>query len=144
MSSIPPRLSIVTLGVRDVRLARDFYRSLGWQEASTSGEPWACFRTAGALLALYPVDDLAVDAAAPAARSAALFGGFTLAVMVETPELVDRTLEAARAGGAAIVKEPADAFGGRSGYFADPEGNRWEVAWLPSARFDERGVLLDV
>jgi catechol 2,3-dioxygenase-like lactoylglutathione lyase family enzyme len=144
MSSIPARLSIVTLGVREFHRARDFYRSLGWEEASTSGEPWACFRTAGALLALFPVDDLAVDAAAPTPRSAAQFGGFTLVVMVETPALVDRTLEAARAAGATVVKEASDAFGGRSGYFADPEGNRWEVAWLPGARFDERGALLDV
>lgn len=144
MSAIPPRVSIVTLGVRDVRRARDFYRSLGWQEASVSGEPYACFRTAGALLALYPLDDLAADAAARDPRSAAQFGGFTLACMVDDRELVDSTLDAARQAGATVVKEARDAFGGRSGYFADPEGNRWEVAWLPTAHFDERGGLIDI
>jgi len=50
---------------------------------------------------------------------------------------------AARAAGAEVVKEAHDAFwGGRSGYFADPEGNRWEVAWAPNAVFDDRGVII--
>jgi hypothetical protein len=62
---------------------------------------------------------------------------------VETREGVDQAVEAARSAGATILKEPVDAeWGGRSGYFADPEGNAWEVAWLPGASFDDRGGLI--
>jgi catechol 2,3-dioxygenase-like lactoylglutathione lyase family enzyme len=140
MTRAPARLSAVTVGVRDVGRVRDFYRALGWPEGTSSGEPYAVFRTAGAFLATFPVKALAADANAPMED----FKGVTFAMYVERPEIVDETVESLRVAGADIVKEPAEAFGGRSAYFADPEGNRWEVAWLPTVRFDERGALRDL
>jgi catechol 2,3-dioxygenase-like lactoylglutathione lyase family enzyme len=131
---VPARVSVVTLGARDVSALKTFYRGLGWPETPVSGEPYASFRTAGALLGLFPADALADDANADADRL-----GFTLTVMVDSPAEVDEVLEAAAAAGATIVREPRDAFGGRSGYFADPEGNRWEVAYLPHTTFDATG-----
>jgi len=71
------------------------------------------------------------------------WSGVTLSVNVEERELVDSAIEAARSAGADIVVEPADAeFGGRTGCFADPEGNRFEVAWMPGSSFDARGALI--
>ncbi|MDQ3875161.1 MAG: VOC family protein [Actinomycetota bacterium] len=140
---VPSRVSTITLGVRDFETMRDFYRRLGWEEGTSSGEPYAVFRTAGALLALFPIAALAADANAELEVREG-FKGFTLALYVERAQLVDETLAAARAAGANVVKNPGEAFGGRSGYFADPEGNRWEVGWLPTVRFDDRGSLLDL
>jgi uncharacterized glyoxalase superfamily protein PhnB len=71
------------------------------------------------------------------------FSGITLACNVESGEQVDEAYAAAIAAGATPVAEPvAREWGGRSAYFADPEGNRWEIAWAPGAVFDERGALV--
>ena len=119
---------------------RRFYRALGWAEGSSSGEPYAVFRAAGAFVALFPRDALADDARVPRER----FKGQTFAMYVERPELVDETIDALSEAGVRVTKQPADAFGGRSAYFSDPEDNAWEVAWLPTVRFDERAALLDL
>ena len=69
--------------------------------------------------------------------------GVTLAVNVEERGMVDGAMAAAVQAGATVLKEPEDAdWGGRSAYFADPEGNVWEVAWMPGSSFDERGALI--
>ena len=141
---IPARISIVTLGVRDLASMRAFYRSLGWHEG-ISTEGFAAFKTGGAVLALFPVGELARDAntaAAPPAESGG-FRGVTLALNVEKKAQVDEVIAEVRAAGGRIVKEPIDAdWGGRSAYFSDPEGNLWEVAWMPGSSFDERGGLI--
>jgi catechol 2,3-dioxygenase-like lactoylglutathione lyase family enzyme len=144
VSNVPARLSAVTVGVRDFESMRSFYRGLGWAEGSSSGEPYAVFRTAGAFLALFPIDSLAEDAQAPPPTADGGFRGQTFAMYVERPELVDETIAALRTAGVRVVKEPGEAFGGRSAYFADPEDNRWEVAWLSSVRFHEHGALRDL
>jgi catechol 2,3-dioxygenase-like lactoylglutathione lyase family enzyme len=140
---IPARVSIITLGVRDLASMRAFYRGLGWEEGiSTPG--FAAFNTGGAVLALFPLDELAADAntVVPASEGGA-FRGVTLALNVEEKEGVDEVVAEVRAAGGSIVKEPIDAvWGGRSAYFADPEGNLWEVAWMPGSSFDERGGLI--
>jgi catechol 2,3-dioxygenase-like lactoylglutathione lyase family enzyme len=140
MPDVPARLSAVTVGVREFEVMRSFYRGLGWAEGFSSGEPYAVFRTDGAFLALFPFDALAADAQA----SPAAFRGQTFAMYVERPDLVDETIAALRTAGARVVKEPGEAFGGRSAYFTDPEDNLWEVAWLPSVRFHEHGALRDL
>lgn len=67
----------------------------------------------------------------------------TLALNVEEKGRVDEVVGTVRAAGGRIVKEPIDAdWGGRSAYFSDPEGNLWEVAWMPGSSFDERGGLI--
>lgn len=90
----------------------------------------AFWRVAGTWLALYPRDELAADATVPADGSG--FAGFTLAHNVRTRAEVDATLKEAEAAGAEMLKPAQDAsWGGYSGYFADPDGYLWEVAWNP-------------
>ena len=136
---IPARMTVVTLGVQDMPAMRAFYRSLGWRETKDSTDGFASFLLDGAILALFPFKELAEDARVPASDVGTAFRGVTLAINVETKELVDTTIDHLRAKGAPITKEPEDAsWGGRSAYFADPEGNLWEVVWAPSA-FDADG-----
>ncbi len=125
------RISLVTLGVADLQRSLRFYRDgLGWTLSSASGGDVAFFHTGGAILALYPRELLAADANLPAAGSG--FGGITLAHNVASKELVDAALAQAAAAGGTILKPAQDAFwGGYSGYFADPDGYPWEVAWNP-------------
>lgn len=143
---IPQRVSLVTLGARDLASLRAFYQRLGWEDTPASSDDYCVFTTAGVLLSLYPYKDLALDAGLSFEtenETKSSFRGITLAVNVEEPELVDAAIEKARAAGATILKEPVEAFwGGRSAYFADPEFNVWEVAWNPSAVFDETGAML--
>lgn len=124
-------ISLVTLGVSDFQRALAFYRDgLGWPVSSASGDDVAFFRTGGAVLALYPRALLAEDANLPADGSG--FGGIALAHNVGSKELVDEALATAVAAGGTILKPAEDAFwGGYSGYFADPDGYPWEVAWNP-------------
>ena len=125
------RISLVTLGVADLARSLRFYRDgLGWPVSSASAGDVAFFRTGGAVLALYPRDLLAADANLPAAGSG--FGGIALAHNVRSKEQVDAVLALAAAAGARILK-PAQVpeWGGYSGYFADPDGYPWEVAWNP-------------
>jgi hypothetical protein len=71
------------------------------------------------------------------------FAGFTCAIVVQNEEMVDAAIELVREAGGRILAEPvAREWGGRSGYFADPEGNVWEIAWLPGSTFDARGGLI--
>lgn len=126
-----PRISLVTLGVRDLRRAVEFYYGgLGWPLSSASTAEVAFFRTSGVVLALYPRDLLAADANLPAAGSG--FGGVTLAHNVASKAEADAALARASAAGATILKPAQDVFwGGYAGYFADPDGHVWEVAWNP-------------
>jgi catechol 2,3-dioxygenase-like lactoylglutathione lyase family enzyme len=139
--SIPARVSIVTLGTHDFHAMRAFYRGLGWREAA-SADDFAAFHTGGAVLALYPFEKLAEDARVTAEMRQPSFRGFAFALNVDTREMVDSVVTELRERGARITKEPEDAFwGGRTAYFADPEGNLWEVAWNPDASFDDRGNM---
>ena len=146
MSAIPPRLNVVTLGAHDIAALRGFYRALGWTTTSKA-EDFAAFPLGGAVLCLYDIRSLAAEAGgaeppAPAPADAG-FKGFSLSVNVEEREQVDTCLAAAREAGATVLAEPVDReWGGASAYFADPEGNTWEIAWLPEGKFDERGALI--
>jgi hypothetical protein len=141
---IPARVSLLTLGAHDLPALRSFYRKLGWEETATSNDGYAVFRTAGVLLTLFPYEELLKDAGLEAAPPAQRFKGVTFAINVDRPEQVDDVIEQVRAAGGRITREPSDAFwGGRTSYFFDPEDNAWEVAWNPTAVFDERGAMLD-
>lgn len=124
------RLSLVTLGVADLERSRRFYvDGLGWQPGFDNGDV-VFFQLAGIVLALFPRNDLAKDARLPAQGSG--FGGIALAQNVRRREEVDAVLQQAGAAGATILKPAEDAaWGGYSGYFADPDGHPWEVAWNP-------------
>jgi catechol 2,3-dioxygenase-like lactoylglutathione lyase family enzyme len=124
------RLSLVTLGVVDLERARRFYENgLGWRRGNSHPEV-AFYQIGGAVLALWGREALAQDAGLPDAGSG--FGGIALAYNARTREEVDAVLAEAEAAGATILKAAEDAFwGGYSGYFADPDGHVWEVAWNP-------------
>ena len=128
---VPARLTVVTLGARDLKRLRSFYSALGW-EVAVEAEDFCAFQLRGALLALFPQDKLATDAQAPAAAPAGGMRGFSLGINVDRPEDVDETIAAAENAGAVITKRPTDPseFEGRHAYFADPEENYWEVVYL--------------
>jgi hypothetical protein len=129
MSQELPLANIITLGVSDVASERDFYRRLEWPLVLDTDD-FVVFELRGALLALFGVDDLGRDAHATPERGG---GGIrtSIIITVDRSEDVDELIERARAAGARVTKEPvaAEFFQGRDAYFADPEGNYWEVAW---------------
>jgi catechol 2,3-dioxygenase-like lactoylglutathione lyase family enzyme len=137
-----PRISIITLGVSDLPRSLRFYRDgLGFPTTAKEGDGIAFFVTAGTRLALYPFDKLAEDIA-PGVTSSHGFSGITLAHNVRRKEQVADVLALAAKAGGKIVKEAQDVFwGGHSGYFTDPDGYFWEVAWAPNQTFDEAGSV---
>ena len=126
-----PRISIITLGVTDLPRSVQFYRDgLGLTLYDENTESIAFFQNKGTWLALYPREALAADVGIPTEGSG--FSGVTLAHNLRTREEVDELLEVAVAAGATLVKSAQDTFwGGYSGYFSDPEGYLWEIAWNP-------------
>jgi catechol 2,3-dioxygenase-like lactoylglutathione lyase family enzyme len=134
------RVSLVTLGVADLKRSREFYESLGWRRSFTKAEGIVFFQAGGMALALYPRDELAKDAnIAPAGHG---FNGITLAYNARTHAEVDAVLKQAAAAGGKILKPAEEAFwGGYSGYFSDPDGFLWEVAWNPSFPIAEDGSI---
>lgn len=125
-----PRISMITLGVRDLARAIRFYQEGLGLPRRGEDENVAFFDLNGTWLGLYPWDALAEDAGVPAAGSG--FRGVTLAHNLASPAEVDALMDEAAAAGATIVKPPQEVFwGGYSGYFADPDGHLWEVAHNP-------------
>jgi len=139
-----PRISIITLGVADLGRSVRFYRDgLGFPTNYKEGEPIAFFSTGGVRLALYPLEKLAEDISPSLDAGRSKFGGITLAHNTRTKEDVARVLTLAEAAGGTIVKQARDVFwGGHSGYFADPDGYFWEVAWAPMFKFAPDGSLI--
>ena len=134
------RISLVTLGVTDLGRSRAFYARLGWRESGASAEGIAFFQAGGMALALYPRSELAADARLSA--EGAGFAGFALAYNTRSRVEVDAVLSEAEQAGARILKAAEEAFwGGYSGYFADPDGFAWEVAWNPGFSVMEDGSL---
>jgi catechol 2,3-dioxygenase-like lactoylglutathione lyase family enzyme len=133
------RLSLVTLGVADLDRSRRFYEALGWQRHGAHAEV-VFFQAGGMVLALWSRESLAADARLSPAGSG--FRGMALAYNTRTREEVDAVLAEARAAGATLPKPAEDAFwGGYSGYFADPDGHLWEVAWNPEWKMAEDGSI---
>jgi len=140
--AVPARINIVTLGVQDLDRAAAFYGALGWRRSEASNDEIVWFVTAGSVLGLFPFGHLAEDAALGPERGAG-FGGITLAINVATEDEVQPALDAAAAAGGRILKPATLAdWGGLSGYFADPDGYPWEIAWNPFFPFDEAGLLV--
>jgi uncharacterized protein len=133
------RLSLVTLGVADLDRSRRFYEALGWRRSGDQTEV-VFFQAVGMVLALWSRAALAADARVTAEGSG--FAGIALAYNARTREEVDAVLAEAKAAGAEITK-PAEAvfWGGYAGYFADPDGHLWEVAWNPHWTIAEDGSV---
>ena len=126
-----PRISMITLGVADLQRSIAFYRDgLKLPERQEGSDNIAFFETSGARLALYRRNALAEDAHTSPEGSG--FRAFTLAHNAGSPQEVDQVLAEAVAAGATLVKAGQPVlWGGYSGYFADPDGFLWEIAWNP-------------
>src|SRR3954449_7954007 len=134
-----PRLTVITLGVSDIRASIAFYDALGFsRRLKVTGEAVAFYDTGGPVLALYPWDLLAADAALPDSPRPATFRGSTLAWNCRTRDEVDAVLAFALKTGAKLLKAAHETdYGGYSGYFADPDGHPWEVVVAPGIEVGE-------
>jgi uncharacterized protein len=134
------RVSLITLGVAELERSRSFYERLGWKRSNAKAEEIVFFQAGGMALALYPRVALAKDAnVSPHGFG---FCGITLAYNTRTRGEVDAVLAQAEAAGAKLLKPAQEAFwGGYSGYFADPDGFLWEVAWNPFFPIAEDGSI---
>ena len=125
-----PRISMITLGVSDLEKSGEVYQQGLRLPRYQPEEGMAFFNLNGTWLGLYPWDLLAEDAMVPPQGNG--FRGVTLAHNVQSKEEVERVMAQALQAGAKLVKPAQDVFwGGYSGYFADPDGHLWEVAWNP-------------
>lgn len=138
------RINLITLGVRDMNTSLQFYRELGFQTSVKEDSPAIVFfNNAGTKLALYPLEGLAndINEKEPPKRNG--FAGITLAYNAKSKEEVDEIIIKAEQAGGAIVKLPQIVFwGGYSGYFSDPDGYYWEVAFSDGWSFDENDMLI--
>jgi uncharacterized protein len=135
---LEPRVSFLTLGVDDVGRSRRFYQALGFKASSASQDAVAFFDAGGIVLSLFGRDGLAEDVGVRPSQPG--FSGISLAHNVNSKSEVDQVLGEAIAAGAKLLKPGQKAFwGGYSGYFADPDGHLWEVAYNPFMPLDASG-----
>ena len=128
--AVKPKVSLVTLGVRDVDRARAFYECLGWTASSDQGKI-AFFALEGGVLGLFGWDDLADDAGLPTSHGSG-FRGQSLAHNEPSPQDVDRVFQEFLEAGATVVKHPGRTpRGGYSSYVADLDGHLWEITHNP-------------
>jgi len=135
---VEQRISLVTLGVKDVAVSKAFYEQLGW-EAQMDVEETVFFQVGGSVLTLWSREKLAVDSGI---EDPGGWGGVAIAHNVRSREEVDALIERARALGARITREPAETFyGGYAAVFLDPDGHPWEIAHNPGFELLEDGSL---
>lgn len=134
------RVSMVTLGVIDLERSRAFYERLGWRGHTV--QETVFFQAGGVNVVLWGRSDLAADAGIRGASSDGGFGGVALAHNVRCRSDVDEVVSAAESAGAAVTSRPAETFyGGYAGYFRDPDGHVWDVAWNPGFPVLEDGSV---
>ncbi len=135
------RLSIVTLGVMDMAASRAFYERLGWQASGQSNDNVTFFQAGAVIFGLYGHAALAEDATIKDAGVPS-FRGVSLAYNGRDKAEVDAVLEEAKGAGATILKNAEEVFwGGYSGYFTDPDGHLWEIAYNPFFPIAEDGTI---
>lgn len=136
-----PRINVITLGVKDLARSKKFYEKLGFKASSISEESFAAFQLGGLILFLFPENLLAEDAN----LAGAIYPGFkavALSQNVATKEEVDLTLLQAVQAGALLQKRGQEAsWGGYNGYFADPDGHLWEIAYNPFWKLNADGTI---
>jgi uncharacterized protein len=134
-----PRLTVITLGVNDMRASIGFYEALGFsRKLRATGENVAFFETGSSVLALFPWDQLAQDVSLPETPRPQSFRGMTLAWNCEARDEVDAVIGFAVSKGASLLKAAQETdYGGYSGYFADPDGHAWEVVVAPGIEVGE-------
>ena len=133
------RVSLITLGVADLERARSLYEALGWTTAAEPGADVVFFQAGEMVVALWDRARLAEDSCV---EDGGGWGGTTLALNFGSPDEVDAVIEEARAAGATIGREPAEAFwGGYTALFLDPDGHPWEIAHNPRWTVTEDGGI---
>jgi predicted lactoylglutathione lyase len=131
------RVSLITLGARDLGRARAFYEALGWKTGAAPADDVVFFQAGDMVVALWDRARLAEDSCV---EDGGGWGGTTLALNLGSPAEVDAAIEEARAAGATIAREPAETFwGGYSGVMIDPDGHPWEIAHNPHWTIDDDG-----
>jgi uncharacterized protein len=139
IAGMEQRVSLVTLGVRDLARARAFYEALGWRTGAAPEDDVVFFQAGGMVLALWSREQLAKDSGV---EDAGGWGGVTFACNVGSQEEVDAVVTEAEAAGATISRRPGLTFwGGYSAMFVDPEGHPWEVAHNPHWELREDGSV---
>ena len=142
-----PKLTVVTLGVRDVAASAKFYEALGFKRKfRATGDEIAFFEAGGVVLALWDWDKLSGDAVIASQPRPQTFRGTTLAWNCATPGEVDDVFAKAIAVGAKLLRRPEKTeYGGYRGYFSDPDGHAWEVVQAPGFALtdDGRSILPD-
>jgi uncharacterized protein len=139
------RINLLTLGVESMELSLKFYRDgLGFTTSVQEDNPGIVFfSNGGTRLALYPIDELAKDINQENPPKREGFSGITLAFNAKSEEEVNQVMEQAKQAGAVILKAPQHVFwGGYSGYFADPNGYVWEVAYSENWKFNDQDMLV--
>ncbi len=133
------RITLITLGVKNLQRSKDFYQNiLGWQPLESSNESIVFFQLNGLQLALFPQESLADDAGVEADGKG--FRGFSLAHNVRSEKEVDELVASLEAKGVRVLKQPQKVFwGGYSSYIADPDDNLWEIAYNPFMPLDSDG-----
>ena len=125
------RISMITLGVKDLNKSVGFYeKGLSFPRLDYPSPDVAFFKLNGSWLGLYGFEALAKDA--KVSHESSGFSGIALAHNVKSEKEVHEVFDAALLAGARTTKEPQKVFwGGYSGYFKDPDGYLWEVAYNP-------------
>ncbi|MGX6444866.1 VOC family protein [Neobacillus sp. K501] len=139
------RINLIALGVKNIGESLKFYRDgLGFETSVKEENPEIVFfNNGGTKLELFPLEALAKDINEQNPPQGQGFSGITLAYNAKSAEEVDEVMKKAEQAGAKIVKSPQRVFwGGYSGYFSDPDGYYWEVAYAESWQFDENDMLI--
>jgi predicted lactoylglutathione lyase len=132
------RVSLVTLGVRDLARSRAFYEALGWTTNAGQDDDVVFFQAGGIIVGLWGRDELATDSGV---EDSGGWGGITLAHNVRSPAEVDAVIDEAERAGARVPRRGAETFwGGYSGLFVDPDGHPWEVAHNPGWTVGDDGA----
>lgn len=139
VAGVEQRISLVTLGVADLARARTFYERLGWHGQEI--EETVFFQAGGSAVVLWGRDKVADDAGVDD-RGTDGFGGMALAHNVRSPAEVDEVLDQAASAGAEMTRAARETFyGGYAGFFTDPDGHVWEIAYNPGFALDRDGAI---
>lgn len=140
------RINLVCLGVRDMEISLAFYRGIGFKtQVTEQNPPIVFFNNSGTKLELFPLENLAKDIneTHPPRLADDGFNGITFAINVKSKHEVDDLMELVQSQGGTQVKPPQTVhWGGYSGYFRDPDGYYWEIAWASFWKFDDRDMLI--
>lgn len=136
------RLTLITLGVSNLRTSREFYEEkFGWKSLPSSNDDVVFFQLNGIQLSLFPAHALAEDAGVDEQGSG--FKKFSLAYNLSSEQEVDELITELHSKGVKILKKPQKVFwGGYSSYIEDPDGNLWEIAFNPFMTFDTTGNVI--